>query len=72
MSTETEELVRICEALPQNKRAEVTDFAKFLLDQQADAAWEQTINNPRALPKLEEFVRLALEEGSEPLDENRL
>ena len=31
MSTETLEVVRICEALPVQKRAEVADFARFLL-----------------------------------------
>jgi hypothetical protein len=31
MSTETMELVELCEALPAEKRAEVTDFARFLL-----------------------------------------
>jgi hypothetical protein len=31
MSTETLEVVRICEALPAQKRAEVADFARFLL-----------------------------------------
>ena len=32
MSTETQELIRICEALPEAKRVEVADFARFLLD----------------------------------------
>jgi len=32
MSTETMEIVELCEALPAEKRAEVTDFARFLLD----------------------------------------
>ena len=31
MSTETLEVVRICEALPAQKRAAVADFARFLL-----------------------------------------
>jgi len=31
MSTETMELLELCEALPAAKRAEVTDFARFLL-----------------------------------------
>ncbi|MFM8810391.1 MAG: hypothetical protein ACKOJB_16080 [Chthoniobacterales bacterium] len=31
MSTETMEIVELCEALPAAKRAEVTDFARFLL-----------------------------------------
>jgi hypothetical protein len=31
MSSETQELIRICEQLPAAQRAEVTDFARFLL-----------------------------------------
>lgn len=32
MSVEAEELLRICEQLPEAKRAELADFARFLLD----------------------------------------
>jgi hypothetical protein len=35
MSTETMEIVTLCEALPTAKRAEVTDFARFLLERSA-------------------------------------
>lgn len=31
MSTATEEIIRLCENLPPEKRAEVADFARFLL-----------------------------------------
>ena len=31
MSVETQELLNICEQLPQAKRAELTDFARLLL-----------------------------------------
>ena len=31
MSTGTHEIVRLCEALPEEKRTEVADFARFLL-----------------------------------------
>ena len=31
MSAETKELVSVCEQLPEAKRIEVTDFARFLL-----------------------------------------
>ena len=72
MSTQTEELIRICEALPDDKRTEVADFAQFLLDRQADARWERTIADPRPLPKLEAFIEQAVREGSEPLDLDRL
>ena len=37
MSTETMEIVELCEALPAEKRAEVTDFARFLLDRSSGA-----------------------------------
>jgi hypothetical protein len=72
MSADTEELLRICQALPEDKRAEVTDFAQFLLDRQQDQAWERAIDDPRPRPKLDAFVRDALAEGSEPLDPDRL
>lgn len=72
MSTQTEELIRICEALPADKRAEVTDFAKFLLDRQGDERWEQILADPEPRPKLDAFVRQALAEGSESLDLGRL
>jgi hypothetical protein len=70
--SETTELIRICEALPEAKRAEVADFARFLLDRQEDERWEQTIANPNPNPKLAAFVREAIAEGSEPLDLDRL
>jgi hypothetical protein len=72
MSNETQELVQICEQLGQAQRAQVTDFARFLLDRQEDEAWERTIDDPRPRPKLEAFVREALAEGSEPLDLDKL
>ena len=72
MSTQTEELIRICEALPDDKRTEVADFAQFLLDRQGDARWERILNDPRPLPKLEAFIEQAVQEGSEPLDLDRL
>lgn len=72
MSTETEELIRICEALPEGKRAEVAEFAKFLLDRQDDEVWERIIADPRGRPKLDAFVREALAEGSEPMGLDRL
>jgi hypothetical protein len=55
------------------ERAEVADFARFLLAKRKnipdqDEAWERTIADGRRRPKLDEFVRAALAEGSEPLD----
>ena len=72
MSTETQELIRICEALPEDKRTEVADFARFLLAQEDDKRWEELIDDPRPRPKLEAFVREAVAEGSESLDIERL
>ena len=72
MSIDTQELIRICEALPEEERAEVADFARFLLSRLEDDAWEQTISDPRPRPKLDGFVREALAEGSEPLDPDKL
>jgi hypothetical protein len=43
MSTETEELVRICEALSRDKRLEVADFAKFLLERQGEQRGKEAL-----------------------------
>jgi hypothetical protein len=76
MSSETQELLEICEQLPEAKRAEVADFARFLLarerDSEGDRRWEEIIASPRPLPRLEEFLRESAKEGSEPLDLDRL
>jgi hypothetical protein len=72
MSTETQELIRICESLPATKRVEVADFARFLLAQQGDEQWERIIADPKPRPKLEAFLRESKAEGSEPLDSDRL
>ena len=57
MSNETQELLRTCESLPEGKRAEVTDFARFLLARQDDERWEQLIASPQRQPKLDAFLR---------------
>lgn len=76
MSTATQEIVRLCEALPAEKRAEVADFARFLLSRAEhpdDAAWERRLLDTGPLPKLESFLRSsAAEGGDEPLDVKRL
>jgi hypothetical protein len=72
MSGETRELIRICEQLAEREKAEVADFARFLLAKQSDTAWERTIADTRSRPRLDEFAREALAEGSEPLDPDRL
>ncbi len=73
MSSQTEELVRICEALPADKRAEVADFAQFLLNRQGDERWERIIADPKPRPKLEAFMEASRAEGGEqPLDPERM
>jgi hypothetical protein len=72
MSSETKELIEICEQLPEDQRAQVAEFARFLLARHEDEAWERTIADPKPRPKLDQFVREALAEGSEPLDVDRL
>jgi hypothetical protein len=68
MSTETQDLIEICEQLPETQRAELADFARFLLSKHDDEAWERSIADPKPRPKLDEFLKAALAEGSEPLD----
>jgi len=72
MSSDAQELIRICEQLPEDQREEVADFARFLLARHEDEAWERSIADPRPRPKLDEFVRQSLAEGSEPLDADNL
>ncbi len=72
MSGETEEPIRICDALPQEKRTGVTDFTRFLLARESDEAWDRALGDPDGHPKLDAFVNDALAEGSEPLDLGRL
>jgi len=75
MSEATQEIIRLCEALPDHKRAEVVDFARFLLSQAEsgdDVAWEARIARPLARPKLAEFLHQAAAEGDEALDPGRL
>lgn len=72
MSSDTRELIEICEQLPQAKRVVVTDFARFLLSQQSDQRWEQIIDDPNPRPRLDEFLKHSRAEGSEPMDPGRL
>ena len=72
MSTATEEIIRVCEALPPEKRTEVADFARFLLARQDDERWEQLLGYPGPRPKLEAFLRETSAEADEPLDPERL
>lgn len=71
MSPETAETIRLCEVLPEDKRAEVMDFARFLLsktEHSDDLAWEQRLSDPARRPTLEAFLHdSAAEGGDEPL-----
>lgn len=72
MSTHTRELIEICERLPQAKRAEVADFARFLLVREAEEQWEQIVADTNPRPKLDAFLEQSKAQGSEPLDLDRL
>jgi hypothetical protein len=76
VSTATAEIVRLCEALPEEKRMEVLDFARFLLgrtEHPDDRAWEERLADPVRRPKFEAFLQQsAAEGGDEPLDLKRL
>jgi hypothetical protein len=75
MSIATAEIVRLCEALPEDKRVEVMDFAWFLLgrtESPDDLDWEQRLADPIRRPKLEAFLQeSAAEGGDEPVDLRR-
>ncbi len=72
MSSETQELLSICEQLPAAKRLEVADFARFLLAREGDERWEQIIAETEPRPKLEAFLKESAAEGAEPMDLERL
>jgi hypothetical protein len=72
MSTDSQELIRLCEALPEGKRNEVADFARFLLARQDDERWEQLIASGQRRPKLDAFLRESAAEPPTPLDPSRL
>jgi hypothetical protein len=72
MSAEVVEFIKIFEALPVEKKIEVTDFARFLFEKSEDNRWEQIINGEKARIKLEEYARNCEEEESELLDLEKL
>jgi hypothetical protein len=72
MITTTEEIVRVCEALPPDKQTEVVDFARFFLARQTDEAWEQRLPSPHPRARLDAFLRDSAAGSVEPLDLNRL
>lgn len=72
MSISTEEIIRVCEALPEEKQVEVVDFARFLLARLDDEAWETRIAYPKPRPRLDVFLRESDSEGDAPMDAGRL
>jgi hypothetical protein len=72
MSHTTTAIIEVCEALPPEKQAELADFARFLLAQQDDTAWEQRLADPKSRPRLDVFLRDSAAEGDEPFDPSRL
>jgi uncharacterized protein DUF2281 len=72
MSIATEEIIRLCEALPDDKRDEVADFARFLLARQDDEKWERLLASEKPRPRLESLLRESAAEGEAPLDPSRL
>lgn len=72
MSSATLELVRICEELPEAKQTEVADFARFLLEREADEKWEAIESESQPRAKFEAFLRESGAEEAKPLDASRL
>jgi hypothetical protein len=73
MSNATQEIIRVCEALPPEKQDEVADFARFLLSRQDEERWEKLIAREDPRPRLETFLRESAAEGHAlPLDPDRL
>lgn len=72
MSAEAVEFIEIFEALPVEKKVEVTDFARFLFERLEDDRWEKIVNDDKPRTKLEAFARVSEEEGTERLDFGKL
>ncbi len=62
------EIADLCEKLPPEKRTEVADFARFLLAQQQDDAWEAIIENPSPNAKLRGFLEESAKDSDKPLN----
>ncbi len=60
--------------LPLERQNEVLDFVLFVKQRlrDDDEAWERTLADGRARPRLDAFLRAAAIEGEEPLDPARL
>ena len=72
MSVEALEFIEIIEALPVEKKVEVTDFARFLFERSEDERWEKIVNDDKPRINLEAFAQACEEEGSEQLDLSKL
>jgi hypothetical protein len=72
MSDATQEMIEIYESLPETKRAEVVDFARFLLARQQDEAWQRSLADAKPRPRLEAFLKQSAAEGDEPLNVDHL
>ena len=68
----TSDIAELCEALPPEKREEVADFARFLLERQNDARWGDLLDDPSPRPALDAFLRESAAQDSEALDRRRL
>ena len=68
MSVEAVEFIEIFEALPVEKKIEVTDFARFLFERSEDERWEKIVNDDKPRIRLE----ASEEEGSERFDFGKL
>jgi hypothetical protein len=72
VSTDTKEIIAICEALPPAKQSAVAEFARFLRSREDDERWEDLLSHPDRRPKLDTFVRESASEPDQPMDLNRL
>ena len=69
MDAVTAEIVRLCEMLPEGKRATVADFIRFLAERTErsdDLAWERLLADPAPRPRLEAFLRNSADETGRP------
>ena len=68
MSILTQEIVEICDSLPEEKVAAVAKFARALqhgTESPGDAAWERILSETSPRPKLDEFMQRAFADGPE-------
>ena len=76
MSTLTQEIVEICDSLPDEKVAVLAKFARALQDGAelpGDVAWERILSETSPRPKFEKFMQRAFADGKdEALDSKRL